>query len=354
MISSMALKSLVSRFLPSKPELPSALESLRILHIGGYWRGPNDMVRHMVMGLQAAGAQVLEYDTGDHPEALDTGSRPYDRGNHGPVWIREECLQEQLTQFDPHVVVCNAGGLSFRPEAAKKIRRIRYLLGIALSDPDVFQPATRFIAPCFDLFLTNDRGLIPEYQRLGANALALPLGTNENHWHPVPPMEKYKTDVLIIGRAHPDRIEPVREILRNFKTTVYGEGWEDYDITSKGNIYGEETLHALNSAGIVPVFLTNPGGTTRYVKIGVLDFISAGALLITDYLSDVEEYFTFGKEIIGFSTTAELISKIAYYLSHREEAETIRKSGCSRARREHTWTSVWPKILSLLKQGRHI
>jgi spore maturation protein CgeB len=347
----MALKSFVSRWVPSKkPQMPSALHSLRVLHIGGYWRGPNDMVRHMVAGLEAAGARVLVYNTDQHPEALDTGNRPYDRGNHGPVWIRDENLQDQMTQFNPHVVVCNAGGLSFSPEAAERIRRTRYLLGIALSDPDVFQPTTRFIASCFDLFLTNDRSLVPEYKRLGVNALPLPLGTNEHYWHPALPMEKYKTDVLIIGRAHPDRIEPVREILRQFNTMVYGEGWEDYGITSMGNLYGEETLHALNSAGIVPVFLTNPGGTTMYVKIGVLDFVSAGALLVTNFIPDVEQYFTFGKEIIGFSTTEELISKIAYYLSHPEEAETIRKSGSSRARREHTWTSVWPKILSLLNR----
>jgi spore maturation protein CgeB len=165
------------------------------------------------------------------------------------------------------------------------------------------------------------------------------------------PLEKHRTDVLIMGRAHPDRIEPVREILRHFETRVYGEGWEDYGIKSNGTIYGDATLHALNSAKIVPVFLTNPDGSTQYVKIGVLDFVSAGALLITNSLADVEQYFTFGKEIIGFSTTDELISKIAYYLSHPEEADAIRKAGCSKARQEHTWSRVWPRILSLFRDG---
>ena len=346
----MGLKLLLKKWFNPRPPLPDSILDTRILHIGGYWRGPNDMVRHMMIGLRAAGAQVVEYNTDEHLESLDAGSRPYDRGTSGPVWIREECLQDQFDQFDPHVVVCNAGGLSFRPEAAKKIRQTRYLLGIALSDPDVFMPTTRFIASNFDLFLTNDKTLISKYRESGANAEPLPLGTNENYWRPVPPLEKYRTDVLIVGRAHPDRVEPVREILRHFNTRVYGEGWEDYGIKSDGTIYGEETLHALNSAKIVPLFLTNPDGSTMYVKIGVLDFISAGAFLITNFLPDVEQYFTFGKEIIGFSTTEELISKIAYYLSHPEEAEAIRKAGCSRARQEHTWTRVWPRILSQLRK----
>ena len=57
---------------------------LRAFHVGGYWRGANDMVRQMMLGLRAAGAEVLEYSTDDHPEALDTEGRPYDRGTTGP------------------------------------------------------------------------------------------------------------------------------------------------------------------------------------------------------------------------------------------------------------------------------
>ena len=53
---------------------------LRALHIGGYWRGANDMVRQMMLGLRSTGATVVEYNTDDHPEALDTEGRHYDRG----------------------------------------------------------------------------------------------------------------------------------------------------------------------------------------------------------------------------------------------------------------------------------
>jgi hypothetical protein len=53
--------------------------ALRIIHIGGYWRGLNDVVRQMMLGLCSTGAAVLEYNTDDHPQALDTESRVYDR-----------------------------------------------------------------------------------------------------------------------------------------------------------------------------------------------------------------------------------------------------------------------------------
>ncbi len=328
--------------------LPDALQSLRIMHIGGYWRGPNDTVRHMMLGLQSVGVHVFEYNTDEHPEALDSEGRPYDRGTLGPVWIREEFIHEPIKQFRPHVIICNAGGLSFYPEISQTMRRDYYLIGIALSDPDVFEPTTRRIAINFDLYLTNEKNLLPKYKKLGVNAALLPFGTNEKHFRPLPLLEKYKTDVLIIGRAHPNRIEPVKAIMQRFNTTVYGEGWEKYDIQSRGLIFGDETMHALNSAKIVPIFLHNPEGFTMFVKPSILDFPAAGALVITNYLPDVEQYLSYDREIIGFTSTEDLISKIDYYLSHPDEAESIRKAGHSRVLKEHTWACVWPRILKLL------
>ena len=111
--------------------------------MGGYWRGENDMVRNMMLGLRAAGAEVYELCTDDHLEAVDTEGRIYDRGTTGPVWLRYERVAPILERFDPHLVICNATGLAFRAEDAARIRHRRCLLGIALSDPDVFAPTTR-------------------------------------------------------------------------------------------------------------------------------------------------------------------------------------------------------------------
>jgi len=343
------IKSLVSKTRFSKRCLPDSIKELRVLHIGGYsYRGLNSPVRHMMLGLKDTGVQVLEYNTDEDPEVLDTEGRSYDSGTYGPVWIREEYLREDIDDLKPHIIVCNAGGLSFRPEVSKRLRRSIFLLGIALSDPDVFHQVTSLIAPNFDLFLTNDQTLLPKYRELGANAAALPLGTNEKFFRPLPPLEKYKTDVLIIGRALPNRVEPVKAILKHFDTIVYGEGWEDYGIPSRGTIYGDDLMHALNSARLSPVFLQNPDGSSMFVKVAILDFPSAGALVITNYIPDVEDYLTYGKEIIGFTSTEDLIAKIEYYLTHPEEAEAIRKAGHERIRQEHTWARIWPGILSQL------
>src|SRR5512143_449224 len=233
---------------------------VRALHIGGYWRGSNDMVRQMMLGLRAAGDELLEYSTDEHPEALDTDGRPYDRGTFGPVWLKPEHIEPVIGRFDPHLIVCNAGGLSFRPADASRLRKTRTLLGIALSEPDVFGPSTSRISHYFDLFLSNSPECAPKHRAGGACAEVLPVATNEEFFHPVPARPELACDVLVLGRAHPDRIEPVRELVRHFDTHVYGEGWEEHGVTSRGTIYGEDVLAALSSARATVIFFRTGAG----------------------------------------------------------------------------------------------
>jgi spore maturation protein CgeB len=325
---------------------PSAL---RILHIGGYWRGLNDVVRQMMLGLCSTGATVFEYNTDDHPQALDTEGRPYDRGTFGPVWLREEHLQPVIDEFRPDLIVCNAGGLSFRPAHALQIRKRICLLGIALSDPDVFEPATSKIATNFDVYLTNSEAMIPQYRALGVNVHQWPPATYEGFYRPLPPKPEYRCEVLIFGNGYPDRVPPARALLQRFQTHVYGELWGDYGIASRGLVFGEESLHILSSACITVVFCKTSGGHP-IIKPYLFDYPAGGALIATNYLPAVELYFIYGKELIGFETTGELLEKVRFYLDHPEQAEQIRAAGRARVLQEHTWQHVWPRIFRLGEQ----
>lgn len=322
---------------------------LRALHIGGYWRGANDMVRHMMLGLRAAGAEVTEYNTDEHREALDTDGRQYDRGTTGPVWLRWSEIGPVVERCAPRLIVCNAGGLSFRADDARRLRQRATLLGIALSEPDVFEPATRHFSPLFDLFLTNAPACIPRHEALGARAAVLPIGTNEEFYRPHPPRADLRCDVLVLGRAHPDRVEPVRALVEAFDTHLYGEGWEEHGLTSRGTIYGEDVLAALSSAAVTVVFFLTGGGHAL-VKVGLFDFAAAGALVATNRFPDVEPYFEYGREIVGFDSTGDLLRVVRRMLDHPDEAAAIRAAGRARVLRDHTWRRIWPRILGWLAE----
>lgn len=331
------------------PQLP--IEQLRVVHIGGYWRGANDMVKQMLLGLQAAGPRVEEIDTDAWPEVLDTDGRRYDRGTYGPVWLRWELLASRVAAFDPHLIVCNAGGLGFRPEVAAVLRQSHTLLGIALSDPDVHAVATCRVAPGFDWFVTNDPGCVARYRALGVRSAALPPGTNDTFFRPVPPRAEMACEVLVLGRASPDRVEPVRALTRQFDVHLYGEGWEEVGLASRGLVFGEEALAALSSARMTVVFFRTPAGHPL-LKVGLFDFLAAGALVLTDRSPLVSNHLRFGRELVGFDTTEELMTRVRHLLDHPAEAERIRTAGRERVRAEYSWCSVWRRVIAWLGDPR--
>jgi len=318
--------------------------SSRIFHIGGYWRRENDIVRQMMLGLRQAGFDVFEFNTDEHRDALETDGRAYDRGALGPVWLNWDHLRDPLEEFRPDLVICNAGGLSFRPETATRLRERMPLMGIALSDPEVFEASTSRVAPNFDRFYSNAASALPRYQELGVDARLLPVATNEEFFHPVDDRQDLHCDVLIIGSPHQDRIEPVRSLSEVFDVHVYGDGWKDYGIPCRGLIFGEDSLAALNSAKATIVFSKTRSGYPN-IKVGLFDFLAAGALVITDYQPELAAFFELEREIVTFSSTSEMLAKVAHLVAHPEIGDQIRKAGRERVLREHTWRRVWPKIL---------
>lgn len=311
------------------------------------------MVRQMMLGLRTTGAEVYEFNTDLNPDALDCDGREYDRGTFGPVWLRWEKLRPIVDGFSPDLIVCNAGGLSFRPETSRLLRQSSALLGIALSDPDVFQTSTSRIAENFDLFLTNSASTLPAYRARGMTADLLPLATNEEFFHPVPCRAESLCEVLVIGRPSPDRIEPVRRLHQHFRVHLYGEGWEEHGLPSRGLLYGEDLLVALNSAGISVIFSRTPAGHA-IGKVAIFDFIAGGALVATNYLTEIERYLEYDREIVGFADTDELISKLQFYLSHPDRASEVRDAGRRRVLSEHVWRKAWLPIMSRLQELRAV
>jgi glycosyltransferase involved in cell wall biosynthesis len=302
----------------------------------------------MMLGLRAAGADVFEFNTDEHPEALETDGIPYDRGTSGPVWLKWEVLRPVIEAFQPGLIVCNAGGLSFRPERAAQIVRERLLVGIALSDPDVFGRATSKIAGNFQVFLTNAPQCMAAYRELGVRVMTLPIATNEEFFQPVPARDDLRCDALLIGRAHRDRVEPIRTLRERFNVHVYGEDWDKFGVPGRGAIYGQDLLVALNSALVTLVFSRTPAGH-GIIKVGLFDFLAAGALVAADYIPELAQYLEPGREILTFRNVEELVAIVERCRTHPQEAAAIRATGRARVLRDHTWRTVWPGLLQSIK-----
>ena len=83
-------------------------------------------------------------------------------------------------------------------------------------------------------------------------------------------------------------------------------------------------IAAVNSAAATVIFFLTGGGHAL-VKVGLFDFAAAGALVVTNHFPDVEPYLEFGREIVGFDSTEDLVRVVRHLLGHPEEAGAMRR-----------------------------
>lgn len=81
------------------------------------------------------------------------------------------------------------------------------------------------------------------------------------------------------------------------------------------------------------------------VPLRVLDIMAAGGLLITNYQSEIAEYFEDGVDLVMAGTPEEMVQKTAYYLEHDEERKAIAINGQKKVLENFAYTKLLPMIL---------
>ena len=76
--------------------------------------------------------------------------------------------------------------------------------------------------------------------------------------------------------------------------------------------------------------------TSKPIRTGlplrIWDILGAGGFVLTNFQTEIPEYFEVGKEIEVFSSEEELMDKIGYYLEHEEERKEIARNGYQKAK----------------------
>jgi len=81
--------------------------------------------------------------------------------------------------------------------------------------------------------------------------------------------------------------------------------------------------------------------TLRTIKTGiplrVFDILGAGGFLITNYQSELTDYFEIDKDLVCYENEADLVDKIQYYLQHEEERMQIAYNGYKKVKNYHNY-----------------
>jgi hypothetical protein len=322
-----------------------SLEPLRVLFLGGYWMGAMDVVRMYLCGIQDLGASVVEYCTDHHLDALDHGERTYDRGTYGPVYLKWPAIRPIVERHDPHLVVCCAGGLAFPPEVADELRQTRCLIGLAMSDPDVFDRATSIISPSFDHFFTNHMGTVARHRELGANAHWLPFPCYPKFHYRRSRDARFACDLIVAGQGREDRAELIRPLVREFRVKVFGASWADHGIEATDLNLAPAGLiaAAFSSATIGLDFARNFAGLP-IAKLRVFELAACGAIPCTEYSEELPHLFD-DSEILTFRTALELEEKVRRVVGDPPLARDMQRNVYWRAHSQHTVEHRWRYIL---------
>ena len=92
--------------------------------------------------------------------------------------------------------------------------------------------------------------------------------------------------------------------------------------------------------------------TSKPIRTGlplrIWDILGVGGFVLTNYQSEIPEYFEIGKDLETFSGEEELLDKIGYYLEHEKEREQVAENGYHKAKEQYSLELRVQQMLGLV------
>lgn len=325
----------------------------RILLVGRSVNGSTDIVSCLSRSLRNLGHRVLDIDLKRHRGLSDNPTRA--QGGNGPIFVRADALEQVLQRFQPQMIVCCAGGLTFRPEDAEALkRRGIVLVGLTLSDPDVF-PSVHPHAAVFDFHTTNARVAMEMYRDAGVhNTLYFPFGIDRGFvTQAVPAAPELAADVICIGHAtaRPERNGVMQHLARELDVRTYGRGW---DLPGSEVVEGRRMVQASREGRVHVNFPLTRAGFVN-IKCGVFESVGSGALVATGRFPEMEDFFAYDEEIIGYRDEDDLLAQLESVLADPERYRRMTERAFARLVNahlyEHRWMDLFARILEVARGG---
>jgi len=246
------------------------------------------------------------------------------------------------------------GYLSGRQVTAETIRAVRargcVAVNLSLDDRATFRgrrirggrSGVAGIAPAFDLCCTSTHAACEKYLVEGANPLFLPEGANPAVYRPVD--VPFDHDVSFVGQHYGNRPAVLAALARRgIEVAAYGPGWP------RGALSMDDMV-AMYSRSRINLGFGGVGPGDDFVCLKGRDFEvpMAGGLYLTRYNPELQRVYDVGNEIVCYRDVDDLAAQIKALLADPARAETIRRAGHARARRDHTWRRRMDEILARL------
>lgn len=151
--------------------------------------------------------------------------------------------------------------------------------------------------------------------------------------------------------ANVERVSTLKALSERFNVTLYTRSDASMlpDVHVKGGVNTLTQMPKVFHAGKI-----NLNMTMRPIETGlslrIWDILGSGGFLITNYQSEIPEYFEIGKDLEVYESMEDLIYKIDYYLHHEAERIEIALNGYEKTAAYHTYEMRLASMLKILLQ----
>lgn len=151
--------------------------------------------------------------------------------------------------------------------------------------------------------------------------------------------------------ANVERVSTLKALSERFNVTLYTRSDASMlpDVHVKGGVSTLTQMPKVFHAGKI-----NLNMTMRPIETGlslrIWDVLGSGGFLITNYQSEIPEYFEIGKDLEVYESMEDLIYKIDYYLHHEAERIEIALNGYEKTAAYHTYEMRLASMLKILLQ----
>jgi spore maturation protein CgeB len=294
--------------------------------VSAYWNGAATYYRGIIRAVAERGHSVTFYE----PDAFD---RQKHRDIADPDWAKvvvydpldESAVSQALDQARRSDVVVKASGVGVLDEYLEATIASLARPGLTTIFWDVDAPATlqriaedatdpfRSLIPSYDLILTYGGGdpVVGAYRSFGARRCIPIYNALDPTTHfPTPPEPRFAADLALLANRLPDRegrieeffLKPARR-LPSRRFLLGGNGWRDKGLPGNvdylGHVYTKDH-NALNStpSAVLNVSRDSMAATGFSPATRVFEAAGAGACLISDAWTGIEQFLEPGREIL--------------------------------------------------------
>jgi spore maturation protein CgeB len=209
----------------------------------------------------------------------------------------------------------------------------------------------RSLIPRYDFIFTYGGGapVIHHYLRLGArNCNPIYNGLDPETHHPVPADPAFACDMLFVGHRLPDRERRVEEfffkaaqLAPDLQFVLGGEGWGSRQLPENVRWIGHVRSSDHNRMNCSAKMVLNINRESM-ASVGfspptrVFEAAGAGACLISDAWTGIDEFFKVGSELLVAHDAGEVVNLLRTH--EKSQCEDIGKAMRLRALREHTYS----------------